>query len=161
MSAAGEVGRAIVGQVDPILTQWQDCTEGVDTLVDVQKITIVGCGGVSRRHFEAYAAHPERVQVVAACDVNPERVAWAQGEYGVAQGFTLVEAAVAAADWDVAVVSTPTPVHDGAVTVLAQAGKHIMVEKPMADTYAEARRLVETCEDAGVTLAVNQNFRYH
>lgn len=127
----------------------------------LHKIAIVGCGGVSRMHFEAYRAHPDRLQVVAACDVNPERVAWEQSEYGVPQGFTSTEAAVAEADWEVAVVSTPTHVREPAVTVLAKAGKHIMVEKPMADSYAEARRLVETCEAAGVTLAVNQNFRYH
>jgi predicted dehydrogenase len=124
----------------------------------LHKIAIVGCGGVSRMHFEAYQAHPERVHVVAACDVNPERVAWAQSEYGVPQGFTSIEAAVAEADWEVAVVSTPTHVREAAVTALAKAGKHIMVEKPMANSYAEARRLVETCEEAGVTLAVNQIF---
>lgn len=130
-------------------------------MTNLHKIAIVGCGGVSRMHFEAYRAHPDRVQVAAVCDVNPERVAWAQREYGVAQGFTSIEAAVAEADWNVAVVSTPTHVREGAVTALAKAGKHIMVEKPMADSYAEARRMVELCEGAGVTLAVNQNFRYH
>ncbi len=129
--------------------------------MDAHKIAIIGCGGVSRMHFEAYMPHPERVRVVAAVDTNPERVAWAQREYGVPRGFHSLDEALAQADWDVAVVCTPTPVRAAVVATLARAAKHLMVEKPMADSSAEAQRMVETCERAGVTLAVNQNFRYH
>lgn len=47
------------------------------------------------------------------------------------------------------------------MAALAGAGKHILTEKPLADTYADASRLVTACAKAGVTLAVNQNFRDH
>jgi predicted dehydrogenase len=65
------------------------------------------------------------------------------------------------ADWEVAVVCTPTPVREAVVNTLAAAGKHLFVEKPMADSYEEARRMVAACEAAGVKIAVDQNFRYH
>ena len=123
-------------------------------------VAVVGCGNVSRMHFEAYRAS-ERMRIVAVCDPLPERIAWARETYNVPQGFDSLPALIAGADWDVAVVCTPTLVREEAVGALAAAGKHIFVEKPLADTYDEALRIVETCERAGVTLAVNQNFRYH
>lgn len=63
--------------------------------------------------------------------------------------------------WDVAVVCTPSHVRESAVAVLAASGKHILTEKPLAEDFAEASRLVALCANAGVRLAVNQNFRDH
>lgn len=124
-------------------------------------IAMVGCGNVSEMHFEAYAAHPERIRVVAACDPVPERVAMVQQKYGVEQGFTALEDMLAQASWDIAVVCTPTSIRQTTINTLAAAGKHVFVEKPMADNFEEAEQMVAACERANVTLAVNQNFRYH
>lgn len=124
-------------------------------------IAVVGCGNVSRMHFDAYQDHPERVQIVAACDPVSEQLNEAQSKYGFAQGFASLEAMIAHAAWDVAVVCTPTPVRKQVVETLAAAGKHIFVEKPFADSYQEAQHMVNTCSRAGIKLAVNQNFRYH
>ncbi len=46
-------------------------------------LAVTGCGGVSRMHFEAYVAHPDRVRVVAACDPDAARVERARGEYAI------------------------------------------------------------------------------
>ena len=130
----------------------------------VHNIAVVGCGNVSAMHFDGFRAHPERVRVVAACDPVPERRAWAEREYGVPKTFASVEDLLgdpSASDWDVAVVCTPSEVREPAVAALAGAGKHILVEKPLADTYANAARLVTLCERSGVLLAVDQNFRDH
>lgn len=124
-------------------------------------IAVVGCGGVSQMHFEGYAPHSDRVHVVAACDLDPSRAAAAAQRWGVPAVFPSLEEMIAGASWEVAVVCTPTPVREAVVTALAAAGKHVFVEKPMADSYDEARRMVAACREAGVRLAVNQNFRYH
>ena len=124
-------------------------------------IAVVGCGNVSAMHFDGFHAHPERVRVVAACDPLPERRAWAEREQGVPRTFSSVGELLALDGWDVAVVCTPSEVREPAVDQLAAAGKHILTEKPLADTYAEAARIVARCEEAGVRLAVNQNFRDH
>ncbi len=127
----------------------------------VHNIAVVGCGNVSAMHFDGYRAHPERVRVVAACDPVAERRSWAEQKHGVPRTFASVEDLLGYAGWDVAVVCTPSEVREPAVAALAAAGKHIMTEKPLAPTYAEARRLVALAENAGVRLAVNQNFRDH
>lgn len=127
----------------------------------VRAIAVIGCGGVSAMHFAGYSAHPERVRVVAACDPVAERREWAEREHAVPRTFASIEDLLGYDGWDVAVVCTPSQVRESAVAALAGAGKHILTEKPLAGTYAEASRLVRLCADAGVTLAVNQNFRDH
>jgi len=124
-------------------------------------IAMVGCGGVSPMHFQGYASHPERVRVVAACDPDVARAEAAAQQWGIPATFHSVEEMIQGARWDVAVVCTPTPVREGVVRTLAAAGKHLFVEKPMADSLEEARRMMETTAKAGVQLAVDQNFRDH
>jgi predicted dehydrogenase len=124
-------------------------------------VALVGCGNISRMHVNAYRPHPERVRLVAACDPVPAQVVRAREVYGIPHGFASIEAMIAGAEWDVAVVCTPTFVRQSAIETLAAAGKHVFVEKPLADSYAEARRMVEQCDRAGVRIAVNQNFRHH
>lgn len=125
------------------------------------KIAVVGCGGVSQMHFDGYITHPDRIHISAACDLDPERVQAAQQKYEFDHAFTSLEEMIEGAEWEVAVVCTPTPVRKHVVQTLAAAGKHILVEKPFADTYEEAAEMVEIAWSAGVQLAVDQNFRYH
>ncbi len=125
------------------------------------RVAMVGCGNISRMHFDAYLPHPERLQVVAGCDSDGARLAETRQRYGLAQGFSSLEEMITQAEWEVAIVCTPTHVRREIVETLARAGKHIFVEKPFADSYEDALRMVEACQGAGVQLAINQNFRYH
>jgi predicted dehydrogenase len=125
------------------------------------EIAMVGCGGVTAMHFDGYLAHPERVRIVAACDPLPERREWAQQTFGVERVYSSLEEMIDGSEWAVGVVCTPTTVRQEMVGTLAAAGKHMLVEKPLADTFDEAERMVKTCAEAGVHLAVNQNFRHH
>ena len=61
---------------------------------------------------------------------------------------------------DALLVVTPPETHFDVVTVGLQAGKHVMVEKPLATTYEEAARMLTTSEETGRTLMVSQNYRY-
>lgn len=124
-------------------------------------IALVGCGGVSSMHLEGWKRHPERVRLVAACDPDEARAARRAQDYGIPRTFPSVEAMIAGADWEVVAVCTPTAVREPIVRALAAGGKHILVEKPLADSYQEAERMAAACRDAGVHLAVDQNFRYH
>ena len=123
-------------------------------------IAFVGCGNVSRMHFTGYLAHPERVTIAGGCDPSAERQEYVTQQYGVSKTFSTLEELVAQEDWAVAIVCTPTPVREPVIAQLSSAGKHIFVEKPMADTLGEANGLVDLCEQASVSLAVDQNFRY-
>jgi predicted dehydrogenase len=130
-------------------------------MTERHRLAIVGNGGVSDMHFRGYLAHPERVEIVASVDPSAERREWVEQTFGITATFPSIADAIAGADFDVAVVCTPSHVRLEAVQELAAAGKHLYVEKPMADGVEEARRVVAAAKDAGVLLAVDQNFRYH
>ncbi|WP_410793143.1 Gfo/Idh/MocA family protein [Kribbella sp. C-35] len=125
----------------------------------VHKVALVGAGNISRTHLTSYANHPDRVQVVAACDPLPERREWVRDTFGITRTYDTVRHLIDAGGWDTAVVCTPSHVRTSAVLELAAAGKHIFVEKPLSFEIADARSIVEACDAAGVQLAVNQNFR--
>lgn len=112
-------------------------------------------------HFAGYAAHPERVRVVAACDPVAERREWAEREHNVPRTFASATEMLDRGGWDVAVVCTPSHVRESTVAELVAGGKHVLAEKPLAEDFAQASRLVASCATAGVRLAVNQNFRDH
>lgn len=125
------------------------------------RIAVIGAGGVSAMHFDGFQMRPERIDVVAVVDPSAERRDWATSTYGVPNAFPSLSEAIAGVDFDVAVVCTPSHVRVETVRELAAAGKHILVEKPFADGIDEARELVRITDEAGVQLAVDQNFREH
>jgi len=61
---------------------------------------------------------------------------------------------------DAVVICTPTFTHADLVIAAARAGKHVLVEKPMALTVGDCRRMIDACSDAGVKLAVGQTVRF-
>ena len=124
------------------------------------RVAIIGCGGVSSLHAAAYGRHSDRVQVVATCDPLAERAAQLAGEFPKCRAFSSLSKAVAEAEWDVAVVCSPTSVRLEVVEEVLAAGRHVFVEKPLADNLDVAGRMVSAAEAAGVQLAVDQNWRY-
>ena len=124
----------------------------------IHDIALVGCGGVTRMHFQGYTAHPERVRIVAAYDPDAARLEAAQATHGFEHACSDLDALLAL-DWTAAVVATPTSVRREVVARIAGAGRHIFVEKPLADDYTEAEQIVAACREAGVKVAANQNFR--
>ncbi|MGH9106585.1 MAG: Gfo/Idh/MocA family protein [Acidimicrobiales bacterium] len=125
------------------------------------KLAIIGCGRVSGMHAAAYARHPERLEVVAACDPDLGRAEQLASQFAGCRYYASVADAAQGADWEVGVVCSPTPLHSQVVDELVVAGKHAFIEKPLADNLAEAQRMVGACESGGTQLAVHQNFRYH
>jgi predicted dehydrogenase len=103
---------------------------------------------------------PERAEVVAICDLNEELRSERQNAYNVTEGFGSLEDLLDWGKFDVAAVLTPPNVRAEVCLPIFEAGKHALVEKPFNHSLDEARLIVERAEEAGVTLAVNQNFRW-
>lgn len=123
------------------------------------KFALVGCGRISGNHIRALAQHAERAQLVAVCDVNPKALALAEQSSG-ARGFhsylELLDSRMA----DVIVLATPSGMHAEQGIRAAEAGYHVVTEKPMATRWADGKRLVQACDKAGVSLfVVKQNRR--
>ena len=120
------------------------------------RIALVGCGRISRSHFDAIA-RVDGLSLVGVCDVAADR-ARAAGEEFEVPWFRTEDELLAAVECDVVAVCTPSGLHPAHGTLAARAGKHVIVEKPMAISLAAADELVHACDAAGVHLfVVKQN----
>lgn len=122
-------------------------------------VAVFGCGGVSNGHFSAYAAHPKAC-LVAAVDVRPELAEAAAKKWGAARWYDSVAAALADPEVQVVDLCLPHHLHAPITIQAAAAGKHVFVEKPIANTLAEADAMIAACREAGVLLMVDQTKRY-
>lgn len=125
------------------------------------KIGIVGAGNISKLHLDGMKEHPEQVTCTALCDSNPDNLKVRADEYGVSTTFASVDEFVKNAQVDAAIVCTPTQLRLDVLEPLMQAGIPILCEKPLAETYQEAKAIVDVANKYGVPVAVNQNFRRH
>lgn len=121
------------------------------------RIGILGAGQAGERQALGFAAHP-RARVVAVADVAHERAAALAARVGgvpAADERALLDLGI-----DVLVVATPHHVHVAPTEAAAARGVHVMMEKPIATTLEDGRRIVATARDAGVRLATSFVHRF-
>ena len=122
---------------------------------------LVGCGRIAKRHSELLGyGEIKGARLAAVCDIVPEK-AHAFGERFGVPAFTDMDEMTRAADIDVFVVLTESGRHAEHVINLARYGKHIMVEKPMALTLADADAMIRACDEAGRKLFVVKQNRFN
>lgn len=112
---------------------------------------VVGLG-VGRRHVEAYAQIPES-QLVAVCDQNPERLQAVAAAYDV-RAYRDVGELLRDDRIEVISIATPHPSHAPLAITALEAGRHVIVEKPMTLELAQADAMIEAARRTGRTLGV-------
>jgi predicted dehydrogenase len=121
------------------------------------KVGIVGSGFGGAVHAPAFALHPRFEVVALAAPSSAERVA---RERKIPQAFRSVDEMLAGAQLDVVSVASPPFDHHRSVLAALAAGKHVLCEKPLALTVAEADEMVAASARAGTAAAVAFEFRY-
>ena len=125
------------------------------------RFAIVGCGRIAKRHAELLGTGQIKGATLAAvCDIVPER-AKAFAERFSVPGFISIEELLAQSDIDVITVLTPSGMHADLAVQAARAGRHIVVEKPMALTLEDADRMIAAADAAGVRLFVVKQNRFN
>jgi len=123
------------------------------------RFALVGCGRISGNHIEAIERHRERAELVAVCDIDPQRLTAAAERTGAA-GFESIERLLADSNADAVVLATPSGLHPSQAILCAEVGKHVVTEKPMATRWEDGKAMVAACDRAGVLLfVVKQNRR--
>ncbi len=118
------------------------------------RVGLVGCGRIAEYHLRAFKELPD-FHVTALCDVVPERAAAAAKTLAGVKTYTdYRELVAAAADVDLVDICTPSGIHPEVGIAAAQAGKHVVTEKPMGVRLADADALITACRTAGVQLCV-------
>ncbi len=146
-------------------------------------IGLLGCGSIANIHISAFtgieplhsdgtaldrkndfAGLTDRARVVAACDNNEQRLNHFcdkyQKDYKIPLRFNDLSDFAACDDVNVVVVMTQASVRNEVIIPLLEAGKHLMIEKPLAPTLSEARTIVELAEKLNLQIAVGQNYRW-
>lgn len=121
----------------------------------------VGLGSFGRSWL-AVAQAARGVELVGVVDPVPEALTWARDDQGVPAEacFSSFEEALAAVDFDAALVVTPPETHRSVVTDALTAGKQVLVEKPLATTLPDARALIDVADRSGRVVMVSQNYRF-
>ena len=125
------------------------------------KVGLVGTGGISNRHITAYLEHPDRVKLTAVCDLDETRAQEFARKAGVEAVYTDFDKMLREADIDAVDNCTFHPQHAPLSIASAEAGKHVIVEKPLEVTLKRCDRIIRACEHAGVTLSTIFPSRFH
>ncbi|TDD63235.1 Gfo/Idh/MocA family oxidoreductase [Kribbella antibiotica] len=122
------------------------------------RLGLVGAGSVAGLYVEAAAGLPE-LAITAVCDVRRE-AAQALAAPLDARVYDDHRAMFAAGNLDAVVITSPHSLHTPMAEDAAAAGLHVLMEKPMATTVADCRRMIKVCADSGVRLAIGNLQRF-
>ena len=117
------------------------------------RVALVGCGKIAAIHAKALDALPE-ADFVACCDREISRAADLAARYGVPHVSDHVVDLFQSGLVDAALVCTPHPAHEAVVVAAAEAGVHVLCEKPIATTLGEADRMIAAADRAGIKFGV-------
>jgi UDP-N-acetyl-2-amino-2-deoxyglucuronate dehydrogenase len=123
------------------------------------RFALVGCGRIAGKHVEAIGRHSANAELVAVCDTDAPTLARAQATTD-APGFRSLTELLAGSNADAVILATPSGLHAQQTIEAAEAGRHVVTEKPMATRWSDGQAMVQACDQAQVRLfVVKQNRR--
>ncbi|MHB8892008.1 MAG: Gfo/Idh/MocA family protein [Candidatus Limnocylindrales bacterium] len=122
-------------------------------------VAIVGLGLIARTHATAYRQLADLVDLVAVCDIDRDRATAFGAEFGARPVFDLADV-ISDPAVDVVDLILPHHVHRQASIAVLDAGKHLLLEKPVAGSYTESEAILRRAEASGVHFMVAENTRY-
>lgn len=121
-------------------------------------VAVIGAGAIGNQHIDSFQKHPA-AKVVALAEVSPERGREAADKYGVPDLVTDYKQLLAREDIDIISIALPNYLHAPVGLEALQAGKNVMIDKPIATNAGDAAQLVEEAKKQGTLLMVGQNNR--
>lgn len=122
------------------------------------KIAVIGTGIIGRSHLEAIDKSTD-CELCAVCDIN-EQLAKALGEQYNVPYFTDYQEVASGGKADAVILNLPHWIHCEVTEFFLNAGMHVLVEKPMANTVEECERMLDVAKKSGKHLAVGHVQRY-
>jgi predicted dehydrogenase len=123
---------------------------------------VIGAGGIAdRRTIPEGIVPASNAELVAVQDVVEDRVQAVAKKYGVGAVYASEYDLLNDSNVEAVYIATPTHLHHGQVMAAAEAGKHILCEKPLALTLAECEEMVEECASRNVKFGLNFMMRFH
>ena len=125
----------------------------------VYRVAVIGAGAIGQDHLASFRLHPA-AQVVAIAEVSPKRGREAADRFGIPEVVTDYRVLLARADIDVVSIALPNYLHAAVALDALRAGKHVMLDKPMATNARDGAKLVAEARKRRLLFMVGQNFRF-
>jgi UDP-N-acetyl-2-amino-2-deoxyglucuronate dehydrogenase len=123
------------------------------------RVAIIGCGRISKNHFDSMEKHRDNIELVSICDVQQSILSKHELSYNI-KGYLNLSDMLENEELDLVIICTPSGTHANQTELCAKYGVNVMTEKPMATRWNDGVRMVKACDDAGVRLfVVKQNRR--
>jgi len=123
-------------------------------------VGVIGVGYWGRKIVDEFSK-VENVQLVGVADLDEKNLAFCAERFGVKNGYKDYKQLLAVKDLHAVSISTPNAMHYQICKDALEAGKHVLVEKPLTQTAAEGKELVELAQKKGLTLSVGHIFRFN
>lgn len=123
------------------------------------KGALIGCGFFAQNQLHAWR-DIDGVEIVALCDQDAGRLAQTAADFDIARTHRDAAEMFAKGGFDFVDIATTVPSHLPLVKMAAEAGVHIICQKPFAENLADARAMVAAADTAKKTLMVHENFRW-
>ncbi len=128
------------------------------------KIALAGAGAFGIKHLDGLkiiSAEQPDVEVVALISRDLEQTKEIASRYGIPNSFTELDDALKLSEVDAVILCTPTQMHAAQAIACMKAGKHVQVEIPLADSWADAEAVVETQKATGKVCMVGHTRRFN
>ena len=123
------------------------------------QIGMIGCGHISSQHGPSWIASPD-ADLVAICDQDPARLAQKAAAWNVARTYSDPAEMILRENLDAVDIVTRPESHSALVRLAARNKLHVLCQKPLASTLAEAAEMARTCEEAGSRFMVTEMWRF-
>jgi 2-hydroxy-4-carboxymuconate semialdehyde hemiacetal dehydrogenase len=124
------------------------------------RIALAGAGAFGRKHLDALAAIKE-ADVVAVVSRRLHQARQVAAEYAVGYATTDLADVLSRSDIDAVILCTPTQLHAGQAIAALRAGKHVQVEIPLADSWADAERVAAVQRETGLICMAGHTRRFN
>jgi len=125
------------------------------------RIAVVGAAGAfGRKHLDGLA-HIDEAEVTVVSATSPEKARAVADDYAIASAVVGLDAVLERDDVDAVILATPTQLHAAQSQAVLAAGKHVQVEIPLADSYADAEATVAAADASGKVAMVGHTRRFN
>ena len=125
------------------------------------KFGIIGCGGIADRRTIPGMLESKKVNITSVEDISEELAKKVAEKYGIDAFYTNEDDLLRSNDVEAVYIGTPVWVHGEQIRKVADSGRHILCEKPLAGSIRETEKLIDYCARKNVTLQVGFMMRYH
>lgn len=124
------------------------------------KIAVIGLGGIAQIVHLPNLIKTNNVSIAAVAEINKNRLNTIADKFNIRERYTSYEELLEKSDSDAVIVATPTSTHKDITIAVLQAKKDVLVEKPLARSYEEAKPIVEAARKYKRKIMVGMNLRY-